>query len=112
MGSFYPCQISLYDSKQYGLPIRKPEDFLLGSSHSASNVQASQSAGERHLNPPSQEEVVGSIARSGDEFYIDAQIADQILLDSQAESTSTLPDTWVTNMTASPLIPQMQTMLR
>ena len=75
-------------------------------------MQAFQPAGEGNMNPPSQQEVMDSIARSGDEFSMDGQLAGQVLLDLQAESTSTLPDTWVTNMAASPLIPQMQTMLR
>ena len=75
-------------------------------------MQASQSAEAGRKDPPSQQEVLNSIARSGDEFSLDGQLAGQVLVDLQTESTSTLPDTWVTNMTASPLIPQMQTMLR
>ena len=75
-------------------------------------MQASQPVQTGNGQPPSQQEVLDSIACSGDEFSIDGQLANQVLLDLQAESTSTLPDTWVTNMTASPLIPQLQTMLR
>ena len=74
--------------------------------------QATHAANGHQSSPPSQQEIVDSITSSGDQFYMDGLAADQVLADMQAESTSTLPDTWVTNMTASPLIPQLQSMLR
>lgn len=62
--------------------------------------------------PPSQAEILDSIAKSSSHFFMDSLAADQVLVDLQAESTSALPDTWVTNMSASALVPQLQSMLR
>lgn len=70
-------------------------------------------AGEgTRLIPPSQREILDSIAHSGSQFQVDGLAADQVLVDLRAESTSALPDSWVTNMASSTLIPQLQSMLR
>ena len=60
----------------------------------------------------SRAEIVESLTDPAARLSMDPIAAEQVLQDMQRDSSSALPDTWVTNMNANVLVPQMQTMLR